>query len=155
MTSSNALFTPEPDLNDTALTRAWRNVGTLVQMDLNKPVDVYKVTQKGLDPAVIEDLLNRGFSRNNISWIIPPRTLRHRREKNEPLTPEESGRFLRAAKLYALAVEVLGGEEKAKTWLLKPRKIFDGYSAMDLMQSEVGAEVVQEKLCQLDAGYFA
>ena len=155
MQSAGALFVPSPKPRDTALIRAIHSVGVMIDRDLRRPVDLFLVTQQGLSPSVIEILVNRGFSRSEISWIIAPRTLRHRREKKEALTPEESGRFLRAAKLFALAVEVLGDEEKARSWLFKPRKAFEGYNAMSLMQSEAGAEIVEEKLCQMDTGYFA
>lgn len=60
----------------------------------------------------------------------------------------------RIAKITALAREVLGAE-KAADWLNKPRKLFDGLSAMELIKTESGASLVQEKLIQLDEGYIA
>jgi uncharacterized protein (DUF2384 family) len=40
-------------------------------------------------------------------------------------------------------------------WLNKPRKIFDGLSAIELIKTEPGASLVEETLIQLDEGYFA
>ena len=65
------------------------------------------------------------------------------------------GRWLRAARLQALAREVLGSDDKALQWLHKPRRMFDQLSAMELMKTEAGAQLVEEVLSQLDAGYFA
>lgn len=60
----------------------------------------------------------------------------------------------RIVKITALAQKVLGAE-KATDWLNKPRKVFDGLSAMELIKTESGASLVQEKLIQLDEGYIA
>ena len=153
--AAGAVCTPSRQSHNTALTRAIKAVGLMIDTKLAKPLDVVRVTRQGLPPELVDVLVEKGFSRKDIGWIVAPRTLRHRREKQEKLTPEESDRFLRAAKLYSLAVEVFGDSEKAMQWLLKARNAFDGHNAMEFMQSETGGEIVEEQLCQLDAGYFA
>ena len=153
--SAGAVFTPRRHAQNTALNRAIKAVGLMIDAPLVKPLDVVRVTRQGLPPELVDVLVEKGFARKDIGWIVAPRSLRHRRDKKEKLTPEESDRFLRAAKLYALAVEVFGSTDKAMQWLLKPRNAFDGHSAMEFMQSEIGGEIVEEQLCQLDAGYFA
>jgi putative toxin-antitoxin system antitoxin component (TIGR02293 family) len=150
-----AVFTPSKQTHNTALTRAIHAVGLMIDTKLSKPVDVVRATRQGLPPDLIDVLVDKGFSRKDLNWIVPSRTLRHRREKHEKLTPEESDRFLRAAKLYALAVEVFGDTDKAMQWLAKPRAAFDNHNALEFMQSETGGDIVEEQLCQLDAGYFA
>lgn len=77
------------------------------------------------------------------------------RSNKEPLTQEESGRWLRAAKAQALALEVFGDQVKASQWLHKPRKQFEGQTAMGLIQTEAGAQLVEDTLNQIDSGYFA
>ena len=69
--------------------------------------------------------------------------------------PEKSARWLRAAKICALAEEVFGKKDKASTWLHKPRKAFDNQSAIIIMQTEPGAKLVEDTLNQIDADYFA
>jgi len=153
--STGAVFTPSRQSHNTALTRAIKAVGLMINSPLVKPLDVVRVTRQGLPPELVDILVEKGFSRKDLTWIVPARTLRHRREKHENLTPEESDRFLRAAKLYTLAVEVFGDPDKAMQWLTKPRNAFDGLNAMEFMQSETGGDIIEEQLCQLDAGYFA
>ena len=70
-------------------------------------------------------------------------------------TPEETGRLERQAKVWAIAVGVFEDEEKARSWLQKPRNLFDGLSAMDLLSSEEGALLVEETLRGLNSGFFA
>jgi putative toxin-antitoxin system antitoxin component (TIGR02293 family) len=135
--------------------RVMERLGIILHAELRNPLDCARVTLKGIDPAAVDLLVEEGFSRRDLDWIVPARTLTHRRQQSQPLTIEESGRWLRAAKLHALAQEVLGDKDKAMSWLQKPRKVFGGESAMELMKTEMGAQLVEEALIQLDEGYFA
>lgn len=130
-------------------------VGELAGVPLKTALDEVRLTQRGIAPDAIDRLKQLGASGPELHWIIKARTLAHRKSKKEDLTPEETGRWLRAAKVQALALEVFGNQEKAIAWLHKPRRAFDSLSAKDLLQSEVGAQLVEDTLNQLDAGYFA
>lgn len=154
MSASAPIFKPAATQN-TAWSRAMITVGTIAETPLNGPLDEVRLTRCGIKPGVMDALKQLGASATELNWIIKPRTLTHRKAKNEKLTPEETGRWLRAAKVQALADEVFGNKEKAVGWLHKPRKRFDNQSAMTLIQSEAGAQLVEETLNQIDAGYFA
>lgn len=80
----------------------------------------------------VDALIKRGYSAGELSWVIKPRTLSHRRQKHERLSSEETGR-----------------------WLHKTRKLFDGLNAIEMIQTEAGARLVEDALNQIDAGYFA
>lgn len=150
-----AVFTPKAKHTKSASSRALIQISGILNTPIKTPVDMVKITRQGITPDAIDALIESGFTRNEVSWIVPARTLSHRRQKNELLTADESGRWLRAAKLLALAEVVLGDDAKALQWLHKPRKIFDDLNAMELMQTEAGAQLVEEVLGQLDSGYFA
>ncbi len=87
--------------------------------------------------------------------VIPARTLKHRRERKEPLSIDESDRLARVARLYEFTVRVFGNPEKARQWLLTPFDQFQGRSALDLLRTGAGAQVVEETLYQIDEGVFA
>ena len=87
--------------------------------------------------------------------IIPPRTLKHRRERNEPLSLDESDRLARVARLYELSVRAFSDSEKAKRWLTGPKRRFEGRSPLSMMRSETGGRQVEEWLIQIDEGMFA
>ncbi len=70
-------------------------------------------------------------------------------------TGDESGRLIRAAKIFAMADVVFGDHDLAIKWLNKPRKAIGDMSALDAMQTEAGAILVEEVLGQIDSGYFA
>ncbi|MGO9794618.1 MAG: antitoxin Xre-like helix-turn-helix domain-containing protein [Terracidiphilus sp.] len=87
--------------------------------------------------------------------VIPARTLKHRRERKEPLNLDESDRLARVVRLYDLAVKVFGNPEKVRQWLSKPKMRFDERSPLAMMRTELGGRQVEEWLIQIDEGMFA
>ena len=61
---------------------------------------------------------------------------------------------MRTMKILAMAEAVLGSSERAFGWLRKPRRAFGDISAMELLRTEAGGQLVEESLGQLDEGYF-
>lgn len=155
MSATASVFTPTADPTCTASVRALAAVGKLVGVSLKTPLDEIKLTQRGIAAVAFDSLKKFGATASELHWIIKPRTLAHRKSKAECLTQEETGRWLRAAKAQALALEVFGDQEKAVAWLHMPRQRFADQSAMEILQSEAGAQLVEDTLNQIDAGYFA
>lgn len=153
--SAIAKFKPTIDLQPSAYNRALLRVGEMAKGNIRNQLDEVALTQAGIAPTAVEKLAKSIVSINELGWVIARRTLTHRKNKGERLTPEESGRWLRAAKICALSEEVFGDKEKASTWLHKPRKAFNGQNAITIMQTEAGAKLVEDTLNQIDAGYFA
>lgn len=153
--TTQAIFSPSPKLPLSPGMQALQTVGEWLQLPISNFVDWVSLSRGGLAPESIELLVEHGYSRKELSWIIAPRTLSHRRNKREKLTPEESGRLLRAAKIQAMAEAVFGDQELAKNWLSQKRPSFGDLSAKELMQTEQGGQWVEETLGRLDAGYFA
>lgn len=87
--------------------------------------------------------------------VIPPRTLKHRRQRKEPLNIDESDRLARVAKMYELAVKVYGDREDGRDWLISHMRRFQGKTALSMLRSEAGEQAVQEFLIQIDEGFFA
>jgi len=148
-------FTPTNNSQTTALSRARARLGEIAGVKLVTTLDEVRLTQAGVSVQVFDAIKQLGAVSSELSWIIKPRTLSHRKSKSEPLTQEESGRWLRAAKMQALALEVFGNPDKASAWLHKARRQFGGQNAVSLVQTEAGAQLVQDTLGQIDSGYFA
>ena len=109
------------------------------------PLDVLQVLQS---KAVLtpEDVFD---------WIIPRRTLSHRVKKREPLSLDESNRVSRVARLFALASETFGSEDRAREWLRKPLKRFAGRTPMAMLATDLGAHQVEVLLGRLAHGISA
>lgn len=144
------------DSGESAFASACIEVGHMLSTPIEDELDLVRIARKGVSPEQLDVLVDRGFARRELNWIVPARRLTHRRRKNEHLTVGETDRLLRAMKIQAMAEEaVLGNPLKALSWLRKPRGAFDGMSAMELIRTEAGRQLVEEALGQLDEGYFA
>jgi putative toxin-antitoxin system antitoxin component (TIGR02293 family) len=86
--------------------------------------------------------------------VIPARTLKHRRQRQEPLSLDESDRLARVARIYELAVKVYGDREDGRKWLSGKKRRFDGKTALAMLRTEAGEHAVQEFLIQIDEGMF-
>jgi putative toxin-antitoxin system antitoxin component (TIGR02293 family) len=89
------------------------------------------------------------------SFIVPRRTLVHRKTRRESLTHDESDRAVRIARVTSLAEEVFGDDAKASRWLRKAKTRFEGRSPLEMLRTEAGARLVEEMLLQLDYGFAA
>ena len=118
-------------------------------------LDVLRVVPGRLSPQAIGALQAAGLDARTLGRIIPRRTLEHRRRKGEALSLEESERAYRTASIVALAQAVFGNRDKALSWLHAPRSRFDGEAAIALIDTDIGARLVEETLIQIDEGYFA
>jgi putative toxin-antitoxin system antitoxin component (TIGR02293 family) len=97
-----------------------------------------------------------GFAvKDLLDVVIPARTLKHRRQRQESLSLDESDRLARVARLYELAVSVFGNPEKARRWLTKPKIRFEENSPLAMMRTELGGRGVEEMLIQIDEGMVA
>lgn len=84
---------------------------------------------------------------------ISPATL-NRRKKARQLGMPESERVVRFARLFGIAMEVLGGEEASREWLNTPNPGTGGESPLSYADTEFGAREVENVLGRLDHGVF-
>lgn len=127
-------------------------LGTRVESD-NKTV---RLVEGGLPSNVINHLLQRGLTRDEVfDIILPLRTWKHRKARRQPLSPEESERVLRTARILARAQTVMGDEAAAMEWLRAPKRRFDGRSPLQMLATEPGGRLVEQMLIQIDEGMIA
>jgi putative toxin-antitoxin system antitoxin component (TIGR02293 family) len=121
------------------------------------PEPGWKDIERGVPIATFEAFAaSSGFAMKILmEVIIPARTLKHRRNRKEPLNVDESDRLARVVRLYNLAAHVFGNPEKARKWLSSPKHRFEQRSPLSMMRTESGGHQVEEMLVQIDEGYFA
>jgi len=118
--------------------------------------DLARLVEERLPLASVEALSAHGITDEEIyRFIVPRRTLVHRKTRHEPLTHEESDRAVRMARITSLAEEVFGNDAKASRWLRKPKSRFDQKTPLEMLRTEAGARLVEEMLLQLDYGFAA
>src|SRR5438552_9389396 len=106
--------------------------------------EIYDAVRAGLPKSALAQLVAVGhLSREEANRIVPPRTLARRGER---LTPEESDRVSRIARIIARARETLGDDEKTHRWLRKPNRALKGAVPLELAQTDAGARLVEAVL---------
>ena len=130
--------------------------GKLGVSALRSDRDLARLVDARLPISSVESLSNHGMSDEEIyNFIVPRRTLTHRRYRSESLTHDESDRAVRIARITSLAEEVFADEAKAGRWLRKAKQRFDARSPLEMLRTEAGARLVEEMLLQLDYGFAA
>jgi putative toxin-antitoxin system antitoxin component (TIGR02293 family) len=116
----------------------------------------WREVERGLPISVLEEFsAYSGFAlKDLLEVVIPARTLKHRRQRNEPLSMDESDRLARVARIYELAVKVYGDRGDGRKWLTGSMRRFDGKTALAMLRTEAGEHAVQEFLIQIDEGMF-
>jgi putative toxin-antitoxin system antitoxin component (TIGR02293 family) len=117
----------------------------------------WREVERGLPITMLEEFsAYSGLALNDLlEVVIPARTLKHRRQRQQPLSLDESDRLARVARLYELGVKVFGNPDKARRWLSKPKIRFEERSPLSMMHTELGGRSVEEMLYQIDEGMFA
>jgi putative toxin-antitoxin system antitoxin component (TIGR02293 family) len=127
-------------------------VGADTQSD---PALVHAI-RHGLPLAAIDLLRQWAISAAEIErLVIPRRTLAHRRKAGQRLSPVESERALRVARVVSLADRTFGEPGKADVWLRRPTRALAGDAPLALIDSEPGARLVEDLLVRIDHGIAA
>jgi len=87
--------------------------------------------------------------------VIPRRTYGHRKDRRQSFTVEESDRLIRVVRVAARAEEAIGNQEKAAHWLRRPNRALKGKRPIDLLESDVGARLVEQVLGRIEHGMVA
>lgn len=120
-------------------------------------LDLVEAVQKGLPTAAVEGLVHRKLvSRDEVySLISPKRTYLLRRQERRRLSPQESERAARVARILTLAAEAFGNAAKAARWLRTPNRVLQGALPLQLLATEPGARLVEDELHRIAWGLYA
>jgi putative toxin-antitoxin system antitoxin component (TIGR02293 family) len=125
---------------------------------ITNPDDLTQLIRKGLPAGSITALaakLHIGNSVLSRKLGIPQRTLTRRLSQALLLTPAESDRTVRIARVCAHAVEMIGDEEKAVEWLSTPNRALGGERPLDQLDTDVGARAVEDILGRIAYGVYS
>ena len=125
---------------------------------IKNPDDLAHLVRKGLPAGSVSALAERLHVANSIlsrKLGIPQRTLTRRLSKASLLTPAESDRTVRMARVYANAVEMIGDEEKAIEWLNTPNRALGGETPLDQLDTDMGARTVEDILGRIAYGVYS
>ncbi|WP_340648619.1 antitoxin Xre/MbcA/ParS toxin-binding domain-containing protein [Pseudoxanthomonas winnipegensis] len=124
--------------------------------DIRSQADLALLVRHRLPLLALRGLTQAGISEQEIErFVIPQRTRRHRAEKAQPLTVEESDRAVRLLRIQTLAEDTFKDAHKAHLWLRKPLGVLSHETPLDVAQTEAGARLVEAVLARIAWGAAA
>jgi putative toxin-antitoxin system antitoxin component (TIGR02293 family) len=118
--------------------------------------DLAMAVRNRLPLSALKGLSQAGLSEHEIEmFVIPQRTRRHRAEKRQPLTVDESDRAVRLLRIQTLAEDTFGDKEKASRWLRRPLTELSGETPLLVAQTDAGARVIETVLGKIAWGAAA
>jgi putative toxin-antitoxin system antitoxin component (TIGR02293 family) len=125
---------------------------------VRKPDDLADLIRKGLPASSVRTLAVK-LSLGNAALLkklgIPQRTMTRRLSERSRLTPAESDRAVRFARLYAHTVAMIGDEERAVQWLLTSNRALGGETPLDRLDTDVGAREVEDVAGRIAYGVYS
>lgn len=121
------------------------------------PTELIRKIQKGLRFSELETLQNSigmPFEQLAAKLCISRSTLQRRKAAGR-LSPDESDKVLRFARLLEHATDVFGDVDKARAWLKHPQYGLGGAVPLDYAETEIGAREVDNLLGQIDYGVYS
>jgi putative toxin-antitoxin system antitoxin component (TIGR02293 family) len=135
---------------------------TAVLLGIKGPVlhmmDLLPVVRRGLPSSALGAVAKRMDL--TVAATFEPlglakRTIARRVQSRQRLSRNESELVLRLARGIVEATAVLGTLKKAQHWLQSPSRALGGAVPLQLLDTDVGAEVVREELGRIEHGVFA
>jgi putative toxin-antitoxin system antitoxin component (TIGR02293 family) len=120
--------------------------------------DLAQLVRKGLPAGSVTALAEKLHVANSAlskKLGIPQRTLTRRLSSASLLSPAESDRTVRMARVYANAVEMIGDGEKAIEWLRTPNRALGGEMPLDQLDTDMGARMVEDILGRIAYGVYS
>ena len=122
------------------------------------PNELAQLVRRGLPAGAVAALAERlhvGSTVLSGKLGIPVRTLTRRVSQASVLTPSESDRTVRVARVYAGAVEMIGDRDKVTEWLNTPNRALGGERPLDQLDTDTGARMVEDILGRIAYGVYS
>jgi len=152
--STSRVFRPSPQVKGQAASRSKGVFARLGLLTKNRE-DLIAEIRHGLPVDVIDKLTQElGISQQALLAVIalPTATLTRRRAQKH-LTPQESDRVYRVASTYRAALQLFEGDaDAARRWFSEPAKALGSNTPLQHLDTEAGADEVQDLIGRLEHG---
>jgi putative toxin-antitoxin system antitoxin component (TIGR02293 family) len=124
--------------------------------DVGAGMDLVRLVRRGLPVGAVQFVLDSGrLSLAELDRIVLPRKTLTNRRKLGTLTPEQSDRLVRVARVLAVAEETFGSREKAAVWLRRATTVLGGEYPLQVLDTDEGAREVETLLGRIAHGVAA
>ncbi len=145
-------------MSTTVIETVARKLGgtSVLGVAVRSQADLALAVRNRLPLSTLKGLSRAGLTEQEIEkFVIPQRTRRHRADKDQPLTIDESDRAVRLLRVQTLAEETFGDTVKAGKWLRKELAELRGETPLDIAQTETGARLIETILAKIAWGAAA
>lgn len=121
---------------------------------MRNPLAILHEVESGIPAATVDRLADRlSPDDKGFKFRIIPKATYERRKREKRLSPVESERVVRLARVYDAALSVWRGDEAAQSFLARAHPLLEGRKPLDVaLGSGLGADAVIEILQQLEHG---
>jgi len=120
------------------------------------PLDLSKMVHRGLSVQTVDNvcrLIAPGDASLRYQIISRATLARRAKTAEKRLSPEESNKVARLARLWTFSADVWGSEAQAQRFLAEPHPLLRGRIPRELAaESEIGARAVEDLLGRLKYG---
>jgi putative toxin-antitoxin system antitoxin component (TIGR02293 family) len=124
-----------------------------------EPLQAHDMVTRGLPVILVREMMDSyelvGKDAVLLAIGVSERTLQRGKDASRLLDSNASDRLLRLAGITEHAIDVLGSQQEAERWLLRPALGLDQRRPIDLLQSSEGTELVKALLTRMDYGVYA
>lgn len=119
------------------------------------PIEQIETIRKGIAAQAFDQLATTvGIGKEALARTLNINAQTLRKRKSRVLSPSEAEKSLRVARVFAMASEVLGSEDKARQWLNDQIPALSGKRPLDLLDTDVGASQVTNLLQAIKWGVY-
>ena len=124
--------------------------------DIDPSIGLVGHVRRGLPIGAVQQLLDSGrLTLSELDHTVLPRKTLANRRKLGTLTPEQSDRLLRVARIVAAAETTFGGQDKAAAWLRRPTAALDGERPLHMLDTDEGTRAVETMIGRIAHGIAA
>ncbi len=130
----------------------------VLKVKIGSPDDLVQLTRQGLPAEILRELAKElKVERQAVATAtgIPLRTLSRRISSQSRLSPAESDRTLRFARVVAQAKETFDDMSKAALWLQTPNRVLKGQRPIELLDTDAGVQQVETVLGRIAYGVYS
>jgi putative toxin-antitoxin system antitoxin component (TIGR02293 family) len=98
-----------------------------------------------------------GATDSELSMLLgtSERTLSRRKKETKLLELPQSDRLYRLARIAALTREVFESDETARRWMRRPNRALGGLTPFEMLDTDIGAQKVNEVLARIEYGVYS
>lgn len=132
----------------------------VLRRNVTSDLQLAATVREGLPSASLDHMLEEldGFLESNADvydLVGSARTLQRKRSTRTRLSPGESDRLARFARLIVRAEEAIGDRIKSLRWLTTPNRALEGERPLKLLDSDAGTLAVEQVLGRIEHGVFS